>query len=347
MKKHIKTLILLQIFISLTARIAMAGDFSADAMVAEANGLFANGDYKSAFNIYKKTADTFPSYAPAFDGIGNVYLKGKNYNEAYNFYKTAGKFSPEISTYKIHAQKAVYLARINALKEAQNLLYRAKTNSLNKTVLSNYNMICAGEVTQLKYITDDYDDAFLMPANILKSKKNYSKALDLYTKAANTTPQKDRYKVYNNLGLLYMNQNSLNNAIYCFKKAININPGDEYAYNNIGIAYLKQKDYNSAISSLDEAIELNKNYTSALNNRAVLWVISSSAAIDNSITYLKTIIKYEPRNVAAIKLAALFLVQNKQYDEAMLLYKPVLSSTGKNSELSRDYANLLNLKNKN
>ena len=80
------------------------------------------------------------------------------------------------------------------------------------------------------------------------AKKYYEEVLKTYNNHCQT---------HNNLGLVFKELNQLNNAIKCFKKAIEIEPNDSMAYYNRGISKRKLKDNYGAISDYTKEIEIN------------------------------------------------------------------------------------------
>jgi len=62
------------------------------------------------------------------------------------------------------------------------------------------------------------------------------------------------------------NQKKLDEAIACYKKAIEIDPKHAFAYINLGEALRAQKKLPEAIAAYQKAIEINPKHASAYNN---------------------------------------------------------------------------------
>lgn len=62
------------------------------------------------------------------------------------------------------------------------------------------------------------------------------------------------------MGLLFINNNLINDAITEFKKAIELNPTEIDAYNNLGLAYIKLQDYQEALKIFSKALKIKPDY---------------------------------------------------------------------------------------
>lgn len=81
---------------------------------------YVSGNYSIAMDCYQKTLNVMPTSAVAFDGIGDIFAKNKDYYKAHLSYKKASSMSPSNSIYKLHAQRAIYLALIESMKNPKN-----------------------------------------------------------------------------------------------------------------------------------------------------------------------------------------------------------------------------------
>ncbi len=62
------------------------------------------------------------------------------------------------------------------------------------------------------------------------------------------------------MGLLFINNNLIRDAIAEFEKAIELNPREIDAYNNLGLAYIKLKDYGEALRVFTKALRIKPDY---------------------------------------------------------------------------------------
>jgi predicted O-linked N-acetylglucosamine transferase (SPINDLY family) len=89
-------------------------------------------------------------------------------------------------------------------------------------------------------------------------------AIYYYKKAININP--NYADAHNNLGNALKDSGKFEKAISCYEKAININPNYVQAYYNLGIIFEKLNNFQESINCYKKAIEIKPNYTRAHNN---------------------------------------------------------------------------------
>jgi len=104
---------------------------------------------------------------------------------------------------------------------------------------------------------------------IYLDQKKLDEAIEEFKKALEINPAFDQ--AYDNLGIGYDLKNDYNNAIRAHEKALSINPYNPKIYNNLGNAYNKSGRYNEAIAAYQKALKLNPSYKAVYNNIAVIY----------------------------------------------------------------------------
>jgi len=74
------------------------------------------------------------------------------------------------------------------------------------------------------------------------------------------------FQAFNYLGTFYLGKGLLEDALICFVKAIEINPGYAQAHNNLGVVLARAGKKQKAIEEFEKAIRQNPEDVSALNN---------------------------------------------------------------------------------
>ena len=92
---------------------------------------------------------------------------------------------------------------------------------------------------------------------------NWKKAIEYYEKTLFF--EKDKFKIYNNIGFAYFKLGQIENSINSFKKSIKENPSYFPTYNNLAISYNEIGRYNEVIQNFISALELNKKNIIAEN----------------------------------------------------------------------------------
>ncbi|MEW5821484.1 MAG: tetratricopeptide repeat protein, partial [Cyanobacteriota bacterium] len=80
--------------------------------------------------------------------------------------------------------------------------------------------------------------------------------IDLGKSLAYLKEHPDSYEAYNNIGLVYLENNDYDNAVKYLNKAISINSDYAKAYFNLGLAYSKLNNFGMAISNYEKYLNL-------------------------------------------------------------------------------------------
>ncbi len=75
---------------------------------------------------------------------------------------------------------------------------------------------------------------------------------------------------HNNLGVVYLQQNRIDEAIKEFRLATKYDPNNIEAFNNLGVAYTNKQKYTEAKEAFRKALSLNPNYRKAEENLKLL-----------------------------------------------------------------------------
>lgn len=140
-----------------------------------------------------------------------------------------------------------------------------------------------------------------------------------------------------NKGLSLDNLGRHNEAINCYKKAINISPNIYQIWNNLGLALNNAGKYEEAINVLNKAISINPNYESSWLNRGVSY--ERLGRFDEAYNdFIKTLEIDSDMYLAYYNIGNYFLQINK-FDDAYQsyikslniypFYSPALGNAGK------------------
>ena len=100
---------------------------------------------------------------------------------------------------------------------------------------------------------------------ILIGQNKINEAVEYYEKGVKIDPS--FAEIYNNLGLLYINNKSdSKKAEYFYKKAISLNPKLAESYNNLGTLYKSLDKFDLAIEFFNKSIQINSKFAHAYHN---------------------------------------------------------------------------------
>ncbi len=134
---------------------------------------------------------------------------------------------------------------------------------------------------------------FLSRGTLYAIQNSLDEAIADFSKAIDLDP--NNATPYNNRGSAYNNQNKLNEAIADFSKAIELDPKYAMPYHNRGAVYFKQKKLDQAIADLSKAIELDPKYAKAYHNRGTTYATQNN--LDEAIADFSKAIELDPNNV--------------------------------------------------
>ncbi len=97
-------------------------------------------------------------------------------------------------------------------------------------------------------------------------------AIEQFETALSIDP--DSAAALSNLGLAYIQVGNNNKAIQYLKQALSKNKNYADVYHNLGLAYLNEKQHYRALQNFQEAIRMNPNYDKAHYNLAIVYLES-------------------------------------------------------------------------
>jgi Flp pilus assembly protein TadD len=174
-----------------------------------------------------------PRFAMAYEGLGRALFYKKEYGEA-----------------EINFQKALSLNP--ALWKAHNFLgniYDFQKN-FEKAVWAYQSALAIKPANGLLY--NNLGVSYTLTGEFKKAARAFNRAIDL--KYATS-------KVYNNLGMAYANLEECSNALQAFKQG----GGNARANNSLGCIYLKKGMFEEAVRCFEKAIEIEPGFYATAN----------------------------------------------------------------------------------
>jgi tetratricopeptide (TPR) repeat protein len=160
-------------------------------------------------------------------------------------------------------------------------------------------------------------------------KRNYTKAVDNFTKIlaqGDTT-----YEVLYYRGLSYLYLNDFEKALTDFNNAFRFGKESSDLYNNRGLAYLYIGELKLAFDDFNKAIELDSNFAEAYTNRATIHI--ELGELDEAFQDLNKALKLNPDNVSAIYERGRLNYKMKKYTDAIKDFDKCIKLNLKNSKV--------------
>jgi tetratricopeptide (TPR) repeat protein len=162
---------------------------------------------------------------------------------------------------------------------------------------------------------------------VFMNEQRIDEAFNDFNKAIELKP--DYAEAYNDRGIVFMNKNREDAAFNDFNKAIELKPGYADAYNDEGLVFMNEKRDTAAVKDFDKAIELNPGYVNAYNNRGVL--LMNEERNNEAMHDFKKAIELKPGNADSYNNLGCIFFKEKKWEEAITNYSKVIA-------LKPDYA---------
>jgi len=151
----------------------------------------------------------------------------------------------------------------------------------------------------------------------LFNQKRYNESIDIYKRLLVTFPNLDY--LHANLGLVYLENNLLDEALQEFNIALCLFPQKASNYSNIGSVYRKLGQFDNAMENYNKSLEINPNSANVYNEIGI--INEKCAKIDDAIKSYKKAIDINPdmaetyRNLAHAYLLKGLLKEGFKYYE--------------------------------
>lgn len=141
--------------------------------------------------------------------------------------------------------------------------------------------------------------------------------------------------LYNNLGVILLEEGDQAGALENFKKALRIDDHHPEALGNLGSLYVQGGDYSKALPLLEQSYKQNRGNAAIANNYAI--ALRASKSFDRAASVYEDLIKQNSRNVEALLNYAILMIDymNKPKDGLALVYKVKFLETDRKDVLVR------------
>jgi Flp pilus assembly protein TadD len=122
---------------------------------------------------------------------------------------------------------------------------------------------------------------------------------------------------------IFMVNNSYDDAVMEYKKAVAIDPYDASVINRLGIAYHHLKKHRDAEQQYREVLRLRPNYVGAMNNLAVLDYLRED--FEGALRRQRAALKLQPDSPTILRNMGASLFALERWDEAVAVYQRALA----------------------
>jgi len=207
-----------------------------------------------ALSYCRRAVNIEPDFADAHLNLGSVYILLRDQKAAVNEIKKAIDLDPYRPEFYINLGRA-YMVTNDVIKAAAAYEEAIKIDFSQKDRIEEFNFVSHKAIISLEKMLNE------VPGNI-DVRRQYIELLRLTGQkkeaiaAGQLLLEMDpaNVKAWNDLGLLYYEENNVDKAISCFEKALEYDPDFGKAHMNLGMIYMGG-DLNKSIAHLEKALD--------------------------------------------------------------------------------------------
>lgn len=141
--------------------------------------------------------------------------------------------------------------------------------------------------------------------------KEYELALKNATKL-----EPKNVEIYKSLGIIYLQQKKYKEAENTYRLILDLSPNDSEAYFYLANVYHEQKDIEACIKALKKALQINPDYHQVLNYLGYLYVVENRD-FNEAELLIKKALELDSNNGAYIDSLGWLYFKKGQYQEAL------------------------------
>lgn len=268
---------------------------------AKAYGNMVKNNTGEAKKLFEKAISEFPDKAFLYAGLGDTYLKEKNYSKSLDLYTKAQKKDLKNPTYKINYYDCLIQKIRNEVDVTKRELIKSTKYGKNELIYKNIEYLMQDRFASLEF------------------------AIELFSESDAASNVTDEYKKLNDAAVQYIIEKNYTEADKYLKKALALNNQSPYILNNLGIISFYLKDYKNAQEYFKNAQDYDKTSQNIINNIAVYnFLTALNSYSSTNISSIKTILTENPANNYARKILAEMYYYHGDYKDAELIINPVV-----------------------
>ncbi len=269
--------------------------------------------YDSAIYFAEKAEAIIPTWSVPKNILGNLYSDLYQWDKSIAYHRQVLKLdSNYIWSYN---NIGIAMLEMDRIKEAENYFLRSlqmKKNSgverLNRDWAITYSNLAAiykerglsGKAESYYTMADSIDNSFTVSKRMISemyASFDGEKAALLLKKAIATSPyEAENYYQLAELNRKYpLNRQSIQAADSLYRKAIALNPFNEWHYSGIGYLYVDKKQPDTALYWFRKATEVSRNSADALYNLAYFY--QQSGKKDSAAKYYQRSLAANPYDI--------------------------------------------------
>lgn len=304
--------------------------------------IFMKGFNQQILDIYRETIDKAPGFVELYINLGRVYFELKRYDDAICEYKMA------IWLDSLNLRAYYYLCQLyeeqrdfdNAIETCKKLIELQPNTADFHCRLAQY-LYLKGDIDEA---IEHYQTAVTLNPNpqwtsvvaqtlgfiFQENTKDLDAAISSYQNAYNLNP--NDIDIYLNLGNVFFEKGSYDNALIVYKKALESSPHNARLHCNLGYLHWGKGNIEEAVKEYEKAIKYDNTYDIAYNNLGVIY-LDDLGRVKKAIELFESARKYNPNYALAHYNLARSIAITGDKVEAAKLYQIALDINTYTQEL--------------
>jgi tetratricopeptide (TPR) repeat protein len=216
--------------------------------------------YQKAEFEYKKALEIKPDLIEARSNLANIYFKTGRLSDAKREYELIKKSAPPTKLGEIENN----IGCIYELEGDWDKALGSYRQALKLDPNLNFTRFNIAKIYfargKLKESAKELLSSLPEIGSSLEKKENHLLIINKYLKAVKLTTA---VKLYNDLGVEFASQGLFQDAVFSFKRALEVEPAYSDAYFNLGLAYWNLGSRKEAIFAMKRALKINPNHLRA------------------------------------------------------------------------------------
>jgi tetratricopeptide (TPR) repeat protein len=207
--------------------------------------------------------------------------------------------------YSVTMEKEGYRTRTDEWR------FETPQNRMQKVDLKTIVMASESKIQQMELNKELGDH--LQGATTKIREKDFDGAIKILEKMLDKKPD-DANALYL-LGICYLNEKMLTQAIESFTEVTRLNPSFAGGHYQLGISYQQSDEKEKALASYQKALELEPdNLVSLYNSGLILYGMNRAP---EAVTYFEKALKIKPGSPEILEMAGLCYIQKENYAKAL------------------------------
>ena len=216
--------------------------------------------YEKAISEYKKALEIKPDLIEARSNLANIYFKTGRFDDAKREYELVKKSAPQLKLGQIENNiGCIYEVEGNWDRALES--YRLALKLDPKLNFTHFNIAKIYQAQgKLQLSAKEVLDSLPEISNVSGKNYDYHALVVSYLKSEKLTAPA---KLYNDLGLEFAGRGLLQEAVFSFKRALELEPRSADWHFNLGLAYWKMGLKKESVLAIKQALKINPNHLRA------------------------------------------------------------------------------------